>query len=158
MTANAGLHVIAVDPAYTSRWGGEHWLAPLRERDNTTTGHHAAAVVIGRRAHGHRARRREGVTGGDQRIAARRAAPPSAPGHCGEQERRNPQRPTAATTAAQDRDSRPGPPARPGGPRPFGATRRAGTHYRSVNRNGHWFGDSHRIHAWSARPTRVRRS
>lgn len=39
MTANAGLHVIAVDPAYTSRWGGEHWLAPLRERDKATTGH-----------------------------------------------------------------------------------------------------------------------
>ena len=75
MTANAGLHVIAVDPAYTSRWGGEYWLAPLQERDNATTGHHAAAVVIGRRAHGHRARRREGETGGDQRIAARRAAP-----------------------------------------------------------------------------------
>jgi hypothetical protein len=75
MTANAGLHVIAVDPAYTSRWGGEHWLAPLRERDQATTGHHAAAVVTGRRAHGHRARRRAGVTGGDQRIAARRAAP-----------------------------------------------------------------------------------
>jgi hypothetical protein len=75
MTANAGLHVIAVDPACTSQWGGEHWLAPLREPDKATTGHHAAAVVIGRRAHGHRARRREGVTGGDQRIAARRAAP-----------------------------------------------------------------------------------
>ena len=74
MTAQAGLHVIAVDPAYTSQWGGEHWLA-LRERDKATTGHHAAAVVIGRRAHGHRARRREGVTDGDQRIAARRAAP-----------------------------------------------------------------------------------
>jgi IS605 OrfB family transposase len=75
MTANAGLHVIAVDPAYTSRWGGEHWLTPLRERDQVTTGHHAAAVVIGRRAHGHRARRRAGVTAGDQRIARRRAAP-----------------------------------------------------------------------------------
>lgn len=75
MTANAGLHVIAVDPAYTSRWSAEHWLAPLRDRDQATTGHHAAAVVIGRRAHGHRARRRKGVTGGDRRIAARRAAP-----------------------------------------------------------------------------------
>jgi IS605 OrfB family transposase len=28
MGANAGLAVIAVDPAYTSRWGAEHWLAP----------------------------------------------------------------------------------------------------------------------------------
>jgi hypothetical protein len=74
MTFNAGLHVIAVDPAYTSRWGAEHWLAPLRDREQMTTGHHAAAVVIGRRAHGHKARRRKGVTGGDQRIAPRRAA------------------------------------------------------------------------------------
>jgi IS605 OrfB family transposase len=31
MTANAGLAVVAVDPAYTSRWGAEHWLAPLRQ-------------------------------------------------------------------------------------------------------------------------------
>jgi hypothetical protein len=75
MTANAGLHVIAVDPAYTSRWGGEHWLAPLRQQDEVATGHHAAAVVIGRRAHGHGARRRAGVTAGDQRIARRRATP-----------------------------------------------------------------------------------
>ena len=30
MTANAGLHVIVADPAYTSRWGAQHWLAPLR--------------------------------------------------------------------------------------------------------------------------------
>jgi hypothetical protein len=58
MTHNRGLAVIAVDPAYTSRWGGEHWLAPLREQNKVTTGHHAAAVVIGRRAHGHKARRR----------------------------------------------------------------------------------------------------
>jgi hypothetical protein len=76
MAANAGLAVIAIDPAYTSRWGGEHWLAALREQNSVTPpGHHAAAVVIGRRAHGHRARRRAGVTGADQRISARRAAP-----------------------------------------------------------------------------------
>jgi len=75
MAANAGLAVIAVDPAYTSRWGAEHWLAPLRDQDTVTTGHHAAAVVIGRRAHGHMARRREGVTSGGQRTARRRAAP-----------------------------------------------------------------------------------
>ena len=28
MAASAGLHVIVTDPAYTSRWGTEHWLAP----------------------------------------------------------------------------------------------------------------------------------
>lgn len=74
MTFNAGLTVIAVDPAYTSRWGKQHWLAPLRDKDKITTGHHAAAVVIGRRAHGYGARRRSGVTGSNQRIATRRAA------------------------------------------------------------------------------------
>jgi hypothetical protein len=75
MTHNAGLSVIVADPAYTSRWGAEHWLAPLREQDSVTTGHHAAAVVIGRRAHGHRARRQAGVTGTDQRTSRRRATP-----------------------------------------------------------------------------------
>ncbi len=58
MTANAGLHVIVVDPAYTSRWGAEHWLGPLREDHPKATGHHAAALVTGRRGLGHRARRR----------------------------------------------------------------------------------------------------
>ena len=77
MAANKGLAVIAVDPAYTSRWGAEHWLGPLRERVSPVpaSGHHAAAVVIGRRALGHRARRRAGVTGGGQRTSRRRAAP-----------------------------------------------------------------------------------
>ena len=77
MTANAGLSVIAIDPAYTSRWGREHWLTPLQEQASPipASGHHAAAVVIGRRALGHRARRRAGVTGGDQRISRRGAAP-----------------------------------------------------------------------------------
>ena len=77
MAANTGLAVISVDPAYTSRWGAEHWLGPLRERVSPVpaTGHHAAAVVIGRRALGHRARRRAGVTGGGQRTSRRRAAP-----------------------------------------------------------------------------------
>jgi IS605 OrfB family transposase len=55
MTANAGLHVIVVDPAYSSRWGTEHWLAPLREHHAQATGHHAAALVLGRRGLGHRA-------------------------------------------------------------------------------------------------------
>jgi hypothetical protein len=77
MASNAGLAVIAVDPAYTSRWGAEHWLAPLRKQASPVpaTGHHAAAVVIGRRALGYRARRRAGVTGGGQRTSRRGTAP-----------------------------------------------------------------------------------
>jgi hypothetical protein len=58
MAANAGLAVIVVDPACTSRWAAEHWLAPLRAHHPKATGHHAAALVTGRRGLGHRARRR----------------------------------------------------------------------------------------------------
>ena len=125
MTANAGLAVIVSDPAYTSRWGAEHWLAPLRQQafPVPASGHHAAAVVIGRRALGHRARRREGVTGADQRISHRGAAP-RAPatqrigrdGRSRQAQRQPPprwrktataQRPPPPDQAAQDR---PGPP------------------------------------------------
>jgi hypothetical protein len=59
MATNQGLAVIAVDPAYSSQWGKEHWLAPLQQISSETSGHHAAALVIGRRGLGHRARRRE---------------------------------------------------------------------------------------------------
>ena len=58
MTANADLSVVVVDPAYSSRWGAQHWLAPLREHHPQATGHHAAALVLGRRGLGHRARNR----------------------------------------------------------------------------------------------------
>jgi hypothetical protein len=75
MAHNAELAVVAVDPAYTSRWGAEHWLAPLRAGHPQVSGHHAAALVTGRRALGHRARRRAGVTGTGQRTSVRRAAP-----------------------------------------------------------------------------------
>jgi hypothetical protein len=123
MTSNAGLAVIAADPAYTSRWGSEHWLAPLREHHPDASGHHAAAVVIGRRALGFRARRREGVTGGGQRTSRRGAAPrapvakrASSDGRPRQAQRQPPrrwrktataQRPRPPDQAAQDR---PGPP------------------------------------------------
>jgi hypothetical protein len=70
MCANRGLWVLAVNPAYTSKWGRQYWLCPLQQRTSTATVHHAAAVVIGRRALGHRARRRPHVAIGDRRIAA----------------------------------------------------------------------------------------
>jgi hypothetical protein len=73
MASNAGLSVIVIDPAYTSRWGAQHWLAPLREHHPKATGHHAAALVTGRRGLGHRARRR--ATG--NRTAPEEAARPA---------------------------------------------------------------------------------
>jgi len=124
MTANAGLHVIVVDPAYTSRWGAEHWLAPLREHHPETTGHHAAALVTGRRGLGHRARRR--ATGNRTapeeaarpararprkppatRPAPRKPAAPPGPRQPPGTKTRRPHRTTAGNQAAQDR---PGPP------------------------------------------------
>jgi hypothetical protein len=70
MAHNQGLWVVAEDPAYTSRWGGQYWQAPLQRRHprTTVTRHHAASVVIGRRALGYRARRRAGILDGDRRI------------------------------------------------------------------------------------------
>lgn len=58
MAAEHGISVIAVDPAYTSKWGAQHWQKPLAAHHPQTTRHHAASVAIGRRALGHRIRRR----------------------------------------------------------------------------------------------------
>ncbi|MFG2961939.1 IS200/IS605 family accessory protein TnpB-related protein [Streptomyces sp. NPDC048288] len=58
MAAELGIAVIAVDPAYTSRWGAQHWREPLTTRNRKATRHDAAAVAIGRRALGHPIRRR----------------------------------------------------------------------------------------------------
>lgn len=72
MCANQGLSVVAVDPAYTSKWGHQHWQVPLQTKtpSTTVTVHHAAAVVIGRRSLGYRARRRPGVPPTHRRMVA----------------------------------------------------------------------------------------
>ncbi|MFH9978775.1 IS200/IS605 family accessory protein TnpB-related protein [Streptomyces sp. NPDC017179] len=58
MAAELGVAVVAVDPAYTSRWGAQHWQKPLASKNRKPTRHDAAAVAIGRRALGHPIRRR----------------------------------------------------------------------------------------------------
>jgi IS605 OrfB family transposase len=61
LTAQAhrhGVRLFAVNPAYTSVWGDQHWRTPYEN----VTRHQAAATVIGRRAQGLKARRRKGVT------------------------------------------------------------------------------------------------
>ena len=51
--------VVAVDAAYTSRWGRRWWQQPLNQsRRQRGDGHAAAAVVIGRRSQGHSEKRR----------------------------------------------------------------------------------------------------
>lgn len=58
MAAHAGIELLAVNPAYSSIWGGQHWQRPYVN----VTRHQGAATVIGRRAQGLPARRRKGVT------------------------------------------------------------------------------------------------
>jgi IS605 OrfB family transposase len=58
MAAELGVTVIAVDAAYTSRWGAQHWQKPLTTKTRKPTRHDAAAVAIGRRALGCPIRRR----------------------------------------------------------------------------------------------------
>ncbi|GAA4628330.1 hypothetical protein GCM10023196_044220 [Actinoallomurus vinaceus] len=58
MATELGITIIAVDPAYTSKWGAQHWKRPLTTKRRPVTGHQAAAVAIGRRALGHPIRRR----------------------------------------------------------------------------------------------------
>ncbi|MDQ0909145.1 hypothetical protein QFZ22_005130 [Streptomyces canus] len=58
MADQTGITIIAVDPAYTSRWGAQHWQKPLTSKNRKRTRHDAAAVAIGRRAQGHPIRRR----------------------------------------------------------------------------------------------------
>ncbi|MFP3987465.1 transposase [Streptomyces sp. E11-3] len=58
MAAKLGIPIVAVDAAYTSKWGAQHWQKPLTSRNRKTTRHDAAAVAIGRRALGHPIRRR----------------------------------------------------------------------------------------------------
>ncbi|MGW6564252.1 IS200/IS605 family accessory protein TnpB-related protein [Streptomyces sp. NPDC054975] len=58
MAHRAGLAVIVVDPAYSSRWGAQHWLRSTSTTRVKTSRHEASAVVIGRRGQGLGARRR----------------------------------------------------------------------------------------------------
>jgi hypothetical protein len=126
MTYNAGLSVIVVDPAYSSRWGAQHWLAPLREHHPKATGHHAAALVLGRRGLGHRAGRRANGNRPAPEDAARPApARPRQPPAAGPAPRkpatprgprqppgtktRQPHRTTAGNQAAQHRTGPPAP-------------------------------------------------
>ncbi len=70
MCYTAGLWVIAVDPAYTSKWSKQHWLKPMTaqqvSRKETkqssqppVTGHSVAGLAVGRRGYGYGLKRRK---------------------------------------------------------------------------------------------------
>jgi hypothetical protein len=78
MAARRGIAVIGVDAAYTSRWGAQHWKAPLQQQTSVAvTGHHGAAAAIGRRGLGLRIRRRP--TGPRNRQWTAAGTPPARP-------------------------------------------------------------------------------
>ncbi|RRR71329.1 IS200/IS605 family element transposase accessory protein TnpB [Streptomyces sp. RP5T] len=58
MAAEQDIAVVAVDPAYTSRWGAQHWQKSLSTPARKISRHDAASIAIGRRALGHPIRRR----------------------------------------------------------------------------------------------------
>jgi hypothetical protein len=123
MAHNQGLWVLAEDPAYTSKWGRQHWLTPLQQKTGTTTVtvHHAAAVVIGRRALGLGARRRAGILDGDQRITGASNCRPGRPQPEGVHGPGPPGPPPPHSPRWSDGTRQPGPAPSPGGPAPFGA-------------------------------------
>jgi IS605 OrfB family transposase len=80
MAHRRGIAVIGVDPAYTSKWGAQHWAKPLQlQTSDPVTRHHAAAAAIGRRGLGMAIRRRPAGPRNGQRTAA--GTPPARPDH-----------------------------------------------------------------------------
>lgn len=82
MADATGIAIIAVDPAYTSKWGAQHWQKPMPGPTRKTTRHDAASIAIGRRAQGHPIRRRttppraqQSDVHGHRTIQADRCAP-----------------------------------------------------------------------------------
>ena len=132
MAARRGIAIIAVDPAYTSRWGAQHWRKPLQQQTSdpaTVTAHHAAAAAIGRRGLGLAIRRRP--AGPRTRQRTRVGTPPARPDH---QPSTTPRRcrssgpPTPTTRRAGPPDN-----THRQRPTPFGPHR---THSCSLIRNG----------------------
>ncbi|MEV7238814.1 IS200/IS605 family accessory protein TnpB-related protein, partial [Streptomyces sp. NPDC051020] len=75
MAAEHGLSIVAVDPAYTTLWGAQHWQKPLVTPHRKMSRHDAAGIAIGRRALGHPVR--DGVSPARTELRAwGRAAPP----------------------------------------------------------------------------------
>jgi IS605 OrfB family transposase len=78
MATRCGIAVIGVDPAYTSRWGNQHWRKPVQQQtSDLVTRHHGAATAIGRRGLGQAIRRRPAGPRNGQRTVA--GTPPARP-------------------------------------------------------------------------------
>lgn len=117
MGTRRGISIIAVDPAYTSVWGEQHWRKPLQQQtSDQVTRHHGAAAAIGRRGLGKPIRRRPAGPRNQQRMVV--GTPPARPDQLsgtpgGAPRSGSPSRPrgtpvhrTACTTRGQDRSGR----------------------------------------------------
>ncbi|MET8242346.1 IS200/IS605 family accessory protein TnpB-related protein [Streptomyces sp. NPDC005078] len=107
MAAEHGLSVVAVDPAYTSMWGAQHWQKPLATPRRKMSRHDAAGIAIGRRALGHPVRRRTAPPPHDRSDRAGHRTAQTGPSDRGREGTRPP---------ATDRP--------PGGPPPSGKRKR----------------------------------
>ncbi|MER7810349.1 IS200/IS605 family accessory protein TnpB-related protein [Streptomyces sp900116325] len=90
MAAEHGIAIVAVDPAYTSMWGDQHWRKPLISKTRSMTRHDAASVAIGRRALGHPIRRRTAPPQHNQRDDAGHRTVQADRGDRGREETRRP--------------------------------------------------------------------
>jgi hypothetical protein len=78
MATRRDIAIIGVDPAYTSKWGAQHWAKPLQQQTSEpVTRHHGAATAIGRRGLGLAIRRRPAGPRNGQRTVA--GTPPARP-------------------------------------------------------------------------------
>ncbi|MCX4790635.1 MULTISPECIES: transposase [unclassified Streptomyces] len=98
MAAEHDLSIVAVDPAYTSMWGAQHWQKPLATPHRRMSRHDAAGIAIGRRALGHPVRRRTAPPPHDQRDRAGHRTAQARPGARG----REGTRPLATDHAPRD--------------------------------------------------------
>ncbi|MFF8918649.1 IS200/IS605 family accessory protein TnpB-related protein [Streptomyces sp. NPDC015032] len=90
MAAGQGLSIVAVDPAYTSMWGAQHWQKPLTTPKRKMSRHDAAGIAIGRRALGHPVRRRTAPPPHDRRDRAGHRTTQARPGTRGREGTRPP--------------------------------------------------------------------
>ncbi|MEV6774071.1 hypothetical protein AB0N05_36100 [Nocardia sp. NPDC051030] len=118
MAAEHGIALIAVDPAYTSKWGARHWQKPLSTESRTVTRHEAAAVAIARRAQGHRIRRRTPPPPPDRSDRVGHRSVQARPGDRGREGTRPPRHgpPTRSVSPTEVRER-----GNPACPTPFGA-------------------------------------
>jgi IS605 OrfB family transposase len=111
MAAETGVAIVAADPAYTSRWGGEHWQAPTSTTTRKTSRHEAAALVIGRRGQGFPARRRASPPAHHHSDGVRQRNAQTTPGSPGREETRpsgtGPRAGRAAPPGTRKRATRP---------------------------------------------------